>query len=437
MENEFKSIEASPMTALVRKIAIFTIGGMAVDGFIVGNIGVPLTIAAPELDMSSPMKGAIGSAALFGILVGSIVGGKLADQFGRRWVLIVDLSLFVIVSLCMLAVTTSVLLLTLRLLLGVVIGVEYSAGGTLLAEVVPAHRRGTLLGALNVGFMVGSVGAYGIMYLLKFWGISWQVMLASSAIPAFIVVLLRIGTPESPRWLVDKGYVDEAFRVVQRWWGSSYGTEALARTDAPKVGYRLLFSRDYIRRTLFAGIFWACQVMPGFAIIVFLPQFVGAIGISNEFGGTMAGNGAQLVGTVLGIFAIAVLSRRGFVIWSFVIGTGSLAVISFVGTLPTSVIIVTFVIYLLVMTAATNLEFVYPSEVFPTEVRATGVGFATAVSRLGSSVSTFFLPILLAGLGSTVTLWILASITAVGACVSILWAPETKGMSLEQASRVA
>lgn len=436
MGNEFKSIETAPMTPLVRKIALFTIGGMIVDGYIVGNIGVPLTIAAPELDMSSTMTGAIGSASLFGILVGSILGGKLSDKFGRKWVLIVDLVLFVIVSLCMLAVSTSVLLLTLRLLLGIVIGVEYSAGGTLLAEVVPAHRRGSLLGALNVGFMVGSVGAYAIMYLLKFGGVGWQTMLATSAIPAFVVVLLRIGTPESPRWLFDKGYRNEAFRVVQKWWGSAYGTESLAKTETPKVGYRLLFSREYVRRTLFAGLFWACQVMPGFAIIVFLPQFVGAIGISNEFGGTMAGNAAQLGGTILGVFAIAIFSRRGLVIWSFVIGTGGLVVISFVGTLPTSIIVASFVIYLLVMTAATNLEFVYPSEVFPTEVRATGVGFATAVSRLGSSISTFFLPILLAGLGSSVTLLVLASITAVGACVSALWAPETKGMSLEQASRV-
>jgi putative MFS transporter len=78
---------------------------------------------------------------------------------------------------------------------------------------------------------------------------------------------------------------------------------------------------------------------------------------------------------------------------------------------------------------------VFPAESFPTEVRASGIGLATAVSRLGSAVSTFLLPVSVAGIGLSPTMGILAAILAIGALLSWAWAPETKSLTLSQACK--
>jgi putative MFS transporter len=91
--------------------------------------------------------------------------------------------------------------------------------------------------------------------------------------------------------------------------------------------------------------------------------------------------------------------------------------------------------FTLVLSAVSNLVGVYPAESFPTEVRAGGIGLATAASRLGSALSTFLLPVSVASIGLNPTMAILAGILLLGAIISIAWAPETKYLTLTDACR--
>ena len=86
--------------------------------------------------------------------------------------------------------------------------------------------------------------------------------------------------------------------------------------------------------------------------------------------------------------------------------------------------------------AGSGLQFVYPNEVFPTDLRATGMGLAMSVSRIGAAAGTFFLPMTIARFGSAHGLLIAAAISACGLLVSIRMAPETRGLSLAQSHRV-
>ncbi|AVK82342.1 hypothetical protein C3943_01690 [Lysinibacillus sp. B2A1] len=84
-----------------------------------------------------------------------------------------------------------------------------------------------------------------------------------------------------------------------------------------------------------------------------------------------------------------------------------------------------------------NLVGIFPAESFPTDIRSSGVGFATAISRLGSAASTFLLPMSMANLGVQNTMLCLTGILVIGTIVSIAWAPETKALSLSDASNVS
>ncbi|MGH3425254.1 MAG: MFS transporter, partial [Nocardioidaceae bacterium] len=263
---------------------------------------------------------------------------------------------------------------------------------------------------------------------------SWRWMLASSAVPAFITLLLRLGTPESPRWLVGKGRVDEARTVITKYFGPQYEVDE-ATEPADRATYRALFSRKYLGRTVFAGMFWFCQVFPYFGIGTFLPSIVKAFGIGSGTLGEMLYNVLLLAGAVVGWLVMDAIRRRSMVIWSFVIVGVALLVLGLKPDAPLWVLLPLFLIVAFVISAAADLESVYPAEVFPTEVRASGVGIASAISRSGAAISTFVLPSALEGLGIGPTMLILAGVVGVGLAISVPLAPETSSMHLADAGR--
>lgn len=433
-----KHFETAPMNPLVWRVSAFTLGGMFTDGYILGHIGIALAIATPFLELNGLWLGLLAASTLVGILIGAPIAGRLSDKFGRSKLLAIDFALIAVLALLHLFVNDAGTLLLLRTLMGVVIGAEYAIGAAMLSEFAPLRHRGALLASLNGAWIVGFVGGFLSAYMMRELGADWRVIFASAVVPAIIVFLLRIGTPDSPRWLANNGNSDQAAKIIRKYYGPEYFVEAENIQDveqAKKVGISELFSSKYIRRTIFAGGFWACQVMPLFALTIFLPQVFESLGIQGELGAEIIVNSMLLIGAVLGVLAVNYFSRRGLVINTFAIVAIALVVLAFATVLPTWLAILVFALFVLVASAASNLEYVYPSEIFPTEIRATGMGFAAAFSRVGSAASTFLLPVALEELGNMITLLLLAGVAGIGFVISVLWAPETKGKTLEEASR--
>ncbi len=117
-----------------------------------------------------------------------------------------------------------------------------------------------------------------------------------------------------------------------------------------------------------------------------------------------------LVGAILGLLIIDKLSRRAFLIGTFYLAALGLAVLAYAGFGPVGTMIA-FGLFACILSAAANLEFVYPPELFPTHLRASGVGLAVASSRFGSAISTFLLPLAVQHVGIH---------SALGACVAVL-----------------
>ena len=335
--------------------------------------------------------------------------------------------LFIVAGVAQLWATDPAALFALRVALGVAIGSEYAIGAAMLAEFSPRKQRGASLSSLQTFWLVGYVIAYFVSYALDANGVPWRWILASTAVVATVVLLSRLRAPESPRWLASKGRLDEALAIVRRRYGEEYGVDDLALEKETHVRYSVLFGPRYRTRTAFAATFWTCQITCAYAILLFMPMIFEALGIAEGLTADIVINAATIVGGALGIYLCWRLARRPLVIWSFVVMTVFMLVMAAYQLVPSWSTLVAFVIFMLVINGASNLEFVYPAEMFPTEVRSSAVGFAAATARIGSVASAFVLPSLLSSIGASRTLAILAGVCACGAVVSVLWAPETRG----------
>ena len=426
-----------PLNRFHVKIAGLTFGAHLTEGYALGTVGYALASLNRQMPLDSFWMGAIGSSALIGIFLGSLLFGWLSDRLGRQRIFLSSFVIITIAAFLQFFATSPLELFALRVVIGIGMGGDFTVGHAILAEFSPRKHRGALLGSFSVVWTIGYVMAnvLGMAY-----GDSvpdaWRWLLASAGVPAVIVLLLRMGTPESPRWLQGKGRVKEADAIVLKHFGPNVmlDAEGTSSTIHPKHGYSRLFQPDLIRRTLFNCGFFVCLVIPYFAIYTFLPGILKVIGLNDNFGADLLLNAVLVVGAVLGIVLTIKLPRRHFLIGSFAITCAMLMTMSLLPPGATLAMIVAFAVFTLTMSAFSNLVGVFPPECFPTEVRASGVGLAIACSRLGSAAGTFLLPLGIAGIGFHYTMMVLAGVLLIGMIVSIAWAPETRNLTLRAAS---
>ncbi|MDD1370991.1 MFS transporter, partial [Bacillus sp. MHSD17] len=177
---------------------------------------------------------------------------------------------------------------------------------------------------------------------------AWKWMLTSSAIPAFIILIIRMGTPESPRWLVSKGRHEEALQIVQKYIGPNIILDDEV-AHAKKSSFASLFHKDMIKRTAFNCIFFVCLVMPYFAIYTFLPIILDEIGLRAGHTTDFLLNGLLIIGALLGIWFTIKYSRRGFLISSFIILVISLGLLSVLPSNLTVLMIIAFSVFTLIL----------------------------------------------------------------------------------------
>ena len=415
--------DEAPVNRLVIIVTIAALGGIFVDGYILGVIGGASVPATDELGLSLLGSGLIAASALIGIFVSGLFFGRVADRFGRKRVFFWNLVGFTVVSVLQLFVVGTWDLVALRLLLGLLIGVEYAVGTSLLAEFTPVKKRSLLLGAIGPFWFVGFIAAFVVSH---FWDpASWRWLLASSAIPAIIVLVIRISIPESPRWLQGQGRTAEAEAIVARHWGPGVTLPSTVQVQ-PRTSLREFFVKNDWRRVFYAGFFWFCQVGPLFAIFTFITPTLASLGFGSGFGLDLLMNAFQLAGAAFGLWLLHLMSRRGFVIWTFAILAALLVVLGVWSDQPPALKLVVFSAFVFIIVASNSIQYVYPPEMFSTQFRSTGVGFAAAFSRVGAAGAVYLFPLLLDSFGASATLLVMAAFPLAGLIASLLWAPETK-----------
>src|SRR3984893_10951057 len=427
----------APFCRFHLRAAVASSGGVFSDGYGLGIIGISLSHAAPQLGLSPVWMGLLGGASLFGLFAGALLTGPMADRFGRRPIFAYHMG--ILAGLCLLQglADSGAGLLALRLVIGVMLGTDYVVSKALLTEFTPRRLRGRILGSLSIAWAGGYACAYFVGFALSDGGPeAWHRMLLTSAVPCLLVLPLRITIPESPLWLTNRGYGAIAAAIVRAKLGINVAPppDTLA---APKIQgrWRQLFSPAWRLRTLVACAFFTCQVIPYFAVGTFIPQVMSAMNLHSGYLGGLIYNLALLAGAIGGLMVVDRLTRRAFLIGSFSIAAATMLLLTLWNNIPAMAMSVLFALFAGVLSAASNLVYVYLPELFPTDLRASGIGLAIAASRIGSAASTFVLPVVMAAYGAGTALGACVIVLAVGAGVCYRWAPETRNTALEALDR--
>ncbi|MFP5022558.1 MFS transporter [Pseudonocardia phyllosphaerae] len=429
-------LEDAPLSGFHKRLALFSSGGPFLDGYVLSIIGVALVQASPALGLSASEEGLVGAAALVGIFLGAFAGGWLTDRFGRHLLFTIDLVAIIAFSVAQFFVTDAVWLIVLRLLVGMAVGADYPIATSLLAEFSPRRHRGPLLGAFVTMWFVGAAAAYLVGELLLAYDDGWRWMLASAALPGLLIVVCRIGTPESPRWLLSKGRVDEAAAVMRKVFGPDAGVEDIEPDPEGTVGLRRLVRSGYAGRLVFVTLFWTCSVVPLFAIYAFGPKILGALNLSD--GADTVGSAVItvmfLVGCAVSLLLVNRMGRRSLLLHSFLWAGLAMLGLGLFPEAPVGVVMGLFVAYAVFIGGSQILQWIYPNELFPTEIRGSAVGLCSSLSRIGAAVGTYLVPLSLSGLGIGTTMVIGAAVTLGGLAVSWFMAPETAHLGLSEAA---
>jgi MFS family permease len=461
------SLKSAPMTAMQWRIWGLAAAGKFFEGFVVFMTGVALPLIVREFHIGAAEKGIVSAASLFGILLGAILLGGLSDYFGRKRMFIAEMIIFC-AFLALLILCTSFLSLAICLFgLGMALGCDYPTAHMIISENIPSTSRGKLvLGAF--GFQaLGALGGTGVgcLCLVLVPNLdAWRWMFATALIPAIIVTVGRFFIPESANWLAVRGAHDKAEHAVKRLLHrvpqypqnialhrKTAEAEA-ADTAAGKPSFMSLFSSRNRRATIFASVPWFIQDLGTYGIGIFTPTILAA-----AFGGgadhirslsdmisddILAAKGAAMINVLLivGIFCAVVLADITGRIKLQILGFIGCAIglliasfsIDFSGGAKIDIIFVGFMLFSFMTNLGPNAQtYLLAGEVFPTEVRGMGAGFAAAFAKIGAVATAFLFPILLAGIGTRLLLYGLVVTSILGAIVTWMYRIETTGINLD------
>lgn len=438
-EAPFISIENVPLNGFHQLMTLRSGGGWILDGYVLSIIGVAIVQFSDYLKLDSFWQGLVAASAMLGTFCSGFLGGWLTDKVGRRRLFFVGPVLFIVGSIGSLWVESGVSLFILRFLVGMGVGLEYPVAGSLLTEFLPQKNRGPRLAGLTILWFVGAALSYMVgNFILARGGVdAWRWVLASGAVLGALLFLVRIGTPESPRWLVSKGRFNEANRVIKHVYGPSFSVANMPQeVSETKVSLGDMLHSGYGKRMLFVIVFWTAAVVPMFAVYSFAPVVLEALHLRGDWAsyGSVAITLLFVVGCIVATRLIDTMGRRPLVIHSFLWSSLALLGLGVFSDGAEVAVLLLFGAYALFIGGAQVLELVYPNELFPTEVRAFAVGIGSSMTRVGSAIGTWLVPMSLASIGIGNTMYAAAGVSFVGLFVSLLLAPETRGMSLEQAS---
>ena len=439
MKSNPASIEDVPINGFHQLLSVRSGGGWVMDGYILSIIGVALVQLSDALHLDGFWQGMVAASALIGIFFGGFLGGWLTDRLGRQKLYLIPPVIFSVCSLAQFWVQSGEVAFLLRFIIGIAVGIEYPVAGSLLVEFMPRKHRGPRLAMLTILWFAGAAVSYIVGNLILSSGVdeAWRYVLASPALIGVALFLVRLGTPESPRWLISKGRYAEAEQVIKKVYGPSFSLENLPEEPAnQKTSLLKLLRSGYGPRMLFVAVFWSCSVIPVFAVYAFAPRVLDALNLKGGWAsyGSVAITLLFVVGCVIATRIINSLGRRSMVIYSFLLSGLALLGLGAFSQASGPLVLTLFGSYALFIGGAQVLQLVYPNELFPTEIRAAAVGMGASLSRIGAAIGTWLVPISLDQLGIGNTMYAAAAVTLLGLLVSIALAPETRSLSLQEAA---
>ncbi len=437
-DRSFESMDNSPTNAFHRKITFLSGMGVFLEGYDFTNIASALIFLVPYFHLRPAQIGLIATSTYVGTIAGAVCVGYLADRFGRKFMFLTDITLYAIFALVSAFSTSFAMLVVARIGLGFAIGADQALSFTIIAEFAPRKSRGKLNASTWVMWTVASASAYFLSFALNpiLHQETWRVLFGISVIPSIIVLYGLSSIPESPRWLVRQGRLDEARDAMDAAVsGSGQNLNVVVESKKSVNLYSLFRSKKQSFGTLYIFFMWFCVTFNTYGVGYFTPYILKTLGFTAErslLGGAIVSLFA-IAGSIIMFLSVEKVGRKFLATMGFallaIIDLG-LAVASHSRIF--SVLLILFSLFqLVVWIGPAGLVGVVAPEVFPTDIRSFGTGMAASLGRLGAITGILLFPLMLKFGGLQFAMLIFCLDAIIATCAMIIFGRETKGSALE------
>ncbi|MER5173240.1 sugar porter family MFS transporter [Thioclava sp. GXIMD2076] len=429
-------------------IIVSTLGGL-LFGYDTGVINGALEPLRHDLGLSAAREGFVVSILVFGAAIGAMIGGNLADRFGRRSCILALSALFIIGTIGAATAPNWEMLALFRFVLGTAVGGASAIVPIYIAEVAPHDQRGSLVTRNELMIIIGQVAAFVINAIIyNFWGHHasvWRYMLIIAVLPAFALMIGMLRMPSSPRWLSSQDRHDEALDVLRQ-----IRPEHQARAEVRELkelgndeaDVTSMWREPWVRRLIVIGVvLGVCQQFTGInAIMYYGTQLLQDSGfsaqaaiIANILNGLMS-----LAGIIVGLIIMNKIDRRTMLLGGF----GLIAVFHLLVGLaalwmpetafkPYAIMVLVAAFVFFMQGTIGPLVWLLLAEMFPLRIRSFAMGICVFCLWIANAILTFVFPPFVAAFGIAPAFFIFA-IIAVGSFLFVhRWVPETRGLSLE------
>ncbi len=427
---------------VLRSAATGALGGL-LFGFDTAVIAGATHALTDHFSLTAWQLGFTVSIALWGTVVGALSAGKIGQWLGGRATLQIMAVLYLLSAVgCALAWTWPAFL-GARLLGGIGIGGSSVLGPVYIAELAPAEHRGRLVGLFQINIVVGILLAYLSNFVISTFhtgALEWRFDFGVSGIPAVFFLLMLFTIPESPRWLAMHGKGDEALATLRQLGGKDPEAEFTEIIQSIHVQssskHESLFRRRYRKPIILAVLIAAFNQLSGInAVLYYLNDIFVSAGFSRVSGALQAVviGFVNLVATLFAMTLIDRLGRRTLLLIGcagMVVNLAAISIMFATGHGTKLLFLVAAYIACFALSSGAVI-WVYMSEIFPNEVRVQGQAMGSTVLWISNGVISQLFP-LFAAKSTSLPFAFFAVVMALQFVVTLIYFPETKGLSLEQ-----